>query len=102
MNKDIGRNELCPCGSGKKYKRCCLQKKTSAAAETSAPSFSWMDDEGLHLMEPGIPPSPEQLKKMTEEYQRRIRKSPMWDEMVREFGKEEAERLLNQCRAKIG
>ena len=22
MNK-IGRNELCPCGSGKKYKRCC-------------------------------------------------------------------------------
>ncbi|MEG0856919.1 MAG: SEC-C domain-containing protein [Terrisporobacter sp.] len=22
----IGRNELCPCGSGKKYKKCCLQK----------------------------------------------------------------------------
>lgn len=22
----IGRNELCPCGSGKKYKRCCLLK----------------------------------------------------------------------------
>jgi hypothetical protein len=21
----IGRNELCPCGSGKKYKKCCLQ-----------------------------------------------------------------------------
>lgn len=20
----LGRNELCPCGSGKKYKRCCL------------------------------------------------------------------------------
>jgi hypothetical protein len=20
----VGRNELCPCGSGKKYKRCCL------------------------------------------------------------------------------
>jgi uncharacterized protein YchJ len=19
----VGRNELCPCGSGKKYKRCC-------------------------------------------------------------------------------
>lgn len=25
----IGRNELCPCGSGKKYKRCCLQKNQS-------------------------------------------------------------------------
>lgn len=24
VNKDVtGRNELCPCGSGKKYKRCC-------------------------------------------------------------------------------
>jgi len=20
-----GRNDVCPCGSGKKYKRCCLQ-----------------------------------------------------------------------------
>lgn len=24
----IGRNELCPCGSGKKYKQCCLKKST--------------------------------------------------------------------------
>ena len=23
----IGRNEPCPCGSGKKYKKCCLDKK---------------------------------------------------------------------------
>lgn len=22
---DIGRNEVCPCGSGKKYKKCCLR-----------------------------------------------------------------------------
>lgn len=22
----IGRNEKCPCGSGKKYKKCCLDK----------------------------------------------------------------------------
>ena len=25
----IGRNELCPCGSGKKFKHCHLRKKTS-------------------------------------------------------------------------
>ncbi len=24
LNKKIGRNEPCPCGSGKKYKKCCL------------------------------------------------------------------------------
>jgi len=22
----VGRNEPCPCGSGKKYKKCCLNK----------------------------------------------------------------------------
>lgn len=24
--KKVGRNELCPCGSGKKYKKCCINK----------------------------------------------------------------------------
>jgi hypothetical protein len=23
--KNVGRNDPCPCGSGKKFKRCCLQ-----------------------------------------------------------------------------
>lgn len=26
VEKKPGRNELCPCGSGKKYKKCCLNK----------------------------------------------------------------------------
>ena len=26
----IGRNEPCPCGSGKKYKHCCLEKHEAA------------------------------------------------------------------------
>ncbi|HZB93243.1 MAG TPA: SEC-C metal-binding domain-containing protein [Stellaceae bacterium] len=39
----IGRNEPCPCGSGKKYKRCCLAKdakaeiRALAAAAPAAP-----------------------------------------------------------------
>jgi SEC-C motif-containing protein len=28
----IGRNDPCPCGSGKKYKHCCLGKSSAAAA----------------------------------------------------------------------
>jgi preprotein translocase subunit SecA len=28
----VGRNELCPCGSGKKYKRCCMAKDQATAA----------------------------------------------------------------------
>lgn len=32
----IGRNELCPCGSGKKYKKCCLgQLQAAPAAQLS-------------------------------------------------------------------
>jgi hypothetical protein len=27
----IGRNEPCPCGSGKKYKRCCALKTTKTS-----------------------------------------------------------------------
>lgn len=26
INEKIGRNETCPCGTGKKYKKCCLNK----------------------------------------------------------------------------
>ncbi|MFA6290701.1 MAG: DUF1186 domain-containing protein [Victivallales bacterium] len=29
----IGRNDPCPCGSGNKYKKCCLQKKAGTAGE---------------------------------------------------------------------
>ena len=34
-----GRNNPCPCGSGKKYKQCCLARDEAAerAAERSAP-----------------------------------------------------------------
>ncbi|MBI4549578.1 MAG: SEC-C domain-containing protein [Candidatus Omnitrophica bacterium] len=24
--KDVGRNDPCPCGSGKKFKKCCYDK----------------------------------------------------------------------------
>ena len=27
----VGRNETCPCGSGKKYKYCCLEKDKQPA-----------------------------------------------------------------------
>jgi hypothetical protein len=30
MRKEIGRNDPCPCGSGKKYKKCCGSPKLSS------------------------------------------------------------------------
>jgi tetratricopeptide (TPR) repeat protein len=32
----IGRNDLCSCGSGKKYKRCCMARDEMAAREKLA------------------------------------------------------------------
>jgi hypothetical protein len=60
-----------------------------------------MDDDGLHALLPGSPPDQETLERMTQLYQEQIRNSPMWDEMVREFGPEKAEELLRQCRAEL-
>lgn len=31
----IGRNQLCPCGSGKKYKRCCLSTDQVSSVDTA-------------------------------------------------------------------
>ncbi len=36
--KDVGRNDPCPCGSGKKFKKCCLGKVE--------PEAVWMPPEG--------------------------------------------------------
>lgn len=32
MAKKVGRNDLCPCGSGKKYKNCCMKKEQEQVA----------------------------------------------------------------------
>jgi hypothetical protein len=70
--KKIKRNDPCPCGSGKKFKKCCILQQTSDQ------SFSWKDNDGIHFAAPGSPPSPEQLEKMTKEYQKQIRNSPLY------------------------
>lgn len=61
----------------------------------------WMDEQGMHAIVPGSPDA-DTFERMTELYQQNIRNSPMWDEMVRQFGLEKAEQLLKQCRAQPG
>jgi tetratricopeptide (TPR) repeat protein len=36
MMAKIGRNDPCPCGSGQKYKRCCLPREEAATARAAA------------------------------------------------------------------
>lgn len=33
---DVGRNDPCPCGSGRKYKKCCMRKSADAAGRPAA------------------------------------------------------------------
>lgn len=33
VDMKIGRNDKCPCGSGRKYKNCCLKKNTEVEKE---------------------------------------------------------------------
>ena len=63
---------------------------------------SWVDKDGFHCIEEGIPPSDEDYEQMTQDYQKRIRNSPMWDEWVQQFGKKKAEKMLKECVAKSG
>ena len=95
MNDKIGRNNSCPCGSGQKYKKCCMQKNASELPVT------WADEEGMHIISQGVKPTSSEIDQMSKEYQNQIRNSPMWDEMVNEFGKEKAEELLKECKAEI-
>lgn len=46
----IGRNELCPCGSGRKFKRCCLEREVTAQREqvTSATEPSGLETQRSH------------------------------------------------------
>ncbi len=44
-----GRNEPCPCGSGKKYKRCCLAKDEQRERQAmAAAAVEIGDDGGFH------------------------------------------------------
>lgn len=58
--KKLGANAQCPCGSSKKYKKCCMRKK-----------FSWMENEDGGISK-SIPLSPE-LREALQEQLRRFR-----------------------------
>ncbi len=47
IKKDIGRNDPCPCGSGKKYKYCCLGRENAGPSDppTTNPATSEFFDQ---------------------------------------------------------
>ena len=95
MSNRKGRNESCPCGSGKKFKKCCMGQFRAV------PPLAWQGEDGIHVVGQGDNPSAETIEEMTAEYQKQIRNSPLLNEMVEEYGKGKAEELLKQFKVKI-
>jgi hypothetical protein len=94
----VGRNDLCPCGSGKKFKKCCMFNSNTTPG---TPAASWMDNEGIHFVAPGTKPSKELLDKISQNFQDNFRNSPLWDEFVEQVGEDEAHKILKQCKAEL-
>ncbi|PKN29336.1 MAG: hypothetical protein CVU64_08670 [Deltaproteobacteria bacterium HGW-Deltaproteobacteria-21] len=77
--------------------------KRERSVEKKSPTDGiWEDTNGIHasFSVPGEPP-PDAAEKLTEIFQKNIRKSPLWKEMIDHFGEEEAERLLKGFKAEI-
>lgn len=55
----IGRNDPCPCGSGKKYKKCCLNRTTKPSLETLHEEFGEFDQGDLVATLAGLQVYPE-------------------------------------------
>src|SRR5262245_53498001 len=63
----VGRNDPCPCGSGKKYKKCCLAKDEAAARQDYAQHAATQREVARAfdlppLPEPPPPPPPNPLE----------------------------------------
>ena len=77
------------------------RKVKTKGSQSRARAMPWLERDELHAFVPGSAPSPEMLDDMTRRYQQKIRKSALWDEMVSEFGEEEAERIHTKFRVEI-
>lgn len=71
MSKKIGRNDPCPCGSGKKYKHCCLgSKATDVNLTTSKSEAPVINRLAIMKFEQKLQDNPEQLEKIGKELEK--------------------------------
>ncbi|MFZ4396258.1 MAG: hypothetical protein ACOYOU_11600 [Kiritimatiellia bacterium] len=82
-------------------KKARIKRERRSAQDALSNPF-WEDASGIHtsFLVPGEPP-PDATERMTAEFQKRIRHSPMWKQMVEQFGEKQAEKLLKECKAEI-
>ncbi len=51
MNAKVGRNDPCPCGSGKKYKNCCIQKNKAPTGRKKFTAKMLSSPKSINLIE---------------------------------------------------
>ena len=51
VHREVGRNDPCPCGSGAKFKRCCLGRSASRSAAAALPRWLLDSPRKLHQFE---------------------------------------------------
>ena len=52
------------------------------------------------MLLPGVP-TPELLEKLSQNFQEQLRRSPLWNELMKQYGRQRAEQILQQCRAQL-
>lgn len=96
MPLDLFRGmRIMPCSMGKQSR---LKRERREGAD--AP-LMWGSEDGVHALGVGQSPTFLETAAMTEAYQQRIRRSPLWDKMVKEFGEQKATEMLKEFRVKI-
>ncbi len=78
MRKGIGRNDPCPCGSGKKYKKCCLPKEQQGQ-EQQRPVAGRRKDETDEFFE-DLPVEPAGLRDENEAMEANTQSGPEFED----------------------
>lgn len=61
----------------------------------------WVQEEQLEALVGGLPPNAAELAEWNRQWREKLRASPLWIQMVNQFGPERAEQLLQQCEIKL-
>ena len=75
-----------------------MAKKSKKPKKKKHRKTQQQGNDELHFLMGGVQPSDEFNQVLNDEFQRRLRESPFFDDMVRQFGLEKAEELLKQCK----
>ncbi|MEZ6137040.1 MAG: hypothetical protein R3C53_19265 [Pirellulaceae bacterium] len=82
----------------KQRKRKIPRRRPRPGEQTSS---TWQQGHEFHIAGNGQPPDSKMLEQMTNEFRESIRNSPIWQQMVDQFGAERAEQMLLEIRGEV-